>query len=79
MNRKNKKGIIKLLNHLVDYSVATEVSMCVSQTCLVDGMCSCSACLCCSVCSDKCLCPAASADPNLRLAQLLGFGDEEYM
>ena len=38
----------------------------------------CSACVCCSVCSEQCHCPMAESDPNEKMAQILGFGDCNY-
>ena len=81
-----KDPLGKILEHikqtikqiLVDYSDSMEGRACDSQTCLLDEKCSCAECSCCSVCTQKCPCPAATSDPNLRLAQILGFGDTEY-
>ena len=41
-------------------------------------MCLCSLCSCCSVCTSKCTCPVAQTDPNLKINELLGLGDEKY-
>ena len=47
--------------------------------CQDEAMCLCSLCICCSVCCAQCDCQMATKDPNLKIAQLLGFGDRNYM
>ena len=62
----------------MDYTVDTEVIRCAELDCEGRGICSCSRCLCCSICSALCDCPSATTDPNKKMAQILGFGDVNY-
>ena len=76
--RKGLNGLFELKDPLVEYAPATETKVCEDLDCQETDMCLCSLCTCCSVCLAKCGCPAAQLDPNLKLAEILGFGDDNY-
>ena len=65
-------------NPLMDYTADNETNVCEDMECEKNQKCSCSKCLCCSVCSALCGCPMATEDPNKKMAEILGFGDFSY-
>ena len=62
----------------VEYTAEAVPRHCSEIHCEENELCTCSLCLCCSVCASGCPCPLATTDPNKKLAQLLGFGDANY-
>ena len=62
----------------MDYSSKKEDITCEELDCEVILICRCSKCFCCSICTARCGCPAATTDHNKKMAQVLGFGDLAY-
>ena len=77
-NRTGLNSLFELKNPLVEYTIDRETKNCADLSCQERQACLCSLCSCCSVCSGRCDCPQATLDPNKKLAELLGFGDEKY-
>ena len=67
-----------LKDPLVNYTSSKENKPCEELDCVADNKCTCSQCLCCSVCSALCECPAATHDPNKKIAEILDLGDWAY-
>ena len=76
--RDGMNYLFALENPLVDYTSPKDIKNCQELECVKGLMCSCSNCLCCTVCSAKCDCPASTKDPNKKIAEILGFGDWAY-
>ena len=70
--------MFELKNPLVEYTLAKEIKICANLDCEGNQACLCSLCMCCSVCTSKCDCPQAQLDPNQKLLELLGLGDDMY-
>ena len=60
----------------VEYTVEKEGKSCRELNC--KDICACNLCLCCSVCTENCDCPVSINEPNGKMSNLLGFGDENY-
>ena len=71
-------NLFALENPLMDYTSTKTTKVCEELDCLNDQKCSCSNCLCCTICSTNCDCPAATQDPDKKVAEILGFGDWAY-
>ena len=76
--RAGLNAIFELKNPLVEYTPNKEDKVCSDLECVEKQACWCSLCVCCSVCCSKCTCSEAKSDPNQKLEELLGFGDEKY-
>ena len=76
--RVGLNDLFELKNPLVEYIPNRETRLCADLDCQDSQVCLCSLCVCCSVCVARCGCPAAQTDPNSKLAELLGFGDDAY-
>ena len=59
------------------YPVVREETVC-TPDCQDFRECQCSGCQCCNQCSEACLCSFSEADPDTKVAQLLGLGSAEY-
>ena len=63
--------------YLVEYTVeTTEDNNCEELKC--KDVCTCRLCICGSVYSEICECPVSIKEPNEKMAQLLGLGDDNY-
>ena len=71
-------SLFALKNPLIDYTSREDSKVCEELDCTNEQKCSCSNCLCCSVCSAKCDCPASTENPNKKVAEILGLGDWAY-
>ena len=76
--RTGLNGLFELKNPLVEYTPNIEVKDCADLDWVEMHACLCSLCACCSVCSSKCTCSEVKSDPNQKLQELLGFGDEKF-
>ena len=76
--RAGMNTLFALDNPLVDYTSEQETRKCSDLDCEIVEKCSCSKCLCCSVCAATCDCPVATKEPNKKMAEILGFGDWAY-
>ena len=76
--RAGLNALFELKNPLVEYTPVRETKICADLNCSEKQACLCSLCSCCSVCSSQCSCPEAESDPNQKIAELLGFGDDKY-
>ena len=70
--------MFELQHPLVEYPSNPETKDCADLECEEIQLCLCSLCSCCSVCTSKCSCPSAQTDPDQKVAELLGLGDEKY-
>ena len=76
--RNGLNNLFELENPLMEYIPDKEVKTCSDLDCEETQICLCSFCSCCSVCVTKCQCSMATIDPNEKLAEMLGFGDDSY-
>ena len=58
----------------MEYSNNKEI-ICEELDCVKSQICRCSKFLCCTICAARCVCPAATTDPNKKMIQILGFGE----
>ena len=75
--RKALNYLFVLTDPYIDYSKPFDVLEC-TEECANMKACQCSACACCSGCSDLCQCQFSSQVNNRVMENILGFGDELY-
>ena len=70
--------LFALKDPLVVYATSADKKICKDLDCANSGKCTCSECLCCTVCASQCTCSEATLDADQKVAEILGFGDWAY-
>ena len=76
--RKGLNQMFVLEKPFIDYTKPDVIKHCDFKYCEDMGACQCSACKCCSSCSDKCQCQLSIHDDTRMVERILGFGDDRY-
>ena len=76
--RKAMNDLFSIDNALIVYASGTEEVTCEASDCSSLEYCDCTACNCCSYCTEGCQCAEAIKDGNLQVARRLKLGDESY-